>query len=306
MKMRYERMALLVLLGLSLSACVDRGAPGGQNNANNNANTNSNSNTNSNTNSNSNNNQGECNSADDCVVALKYDECCACPRPASQADMAADPCLLPLGTEEIPDQCQVVCPAMPCEECRDAGRTVTCREGRCEWFEGHCDRDDDCVVGIWTDDCCTAAIPVTKDDIAQDQCLQYWPIQDGIIPQACQDKWDPQCAYVDCAPQPPWSRAVACQETEEGKMCELVPECESNDDCAVLIDMKACCPCPEAWPVAMKSHDPCLVASGEQAPSGCQPLDCPEMPCPACMDANAVCQDQQCVSVTFQENEAGR
>ncbi len=305
MKIKHVLISLVLFVAGSAGGCLDRSAPGLQNNANNNANTNSNGNSNGNSNVNSNsnsNNQGECRSADDCSLAIKYDDCCACPRPASQEDMDADPCLLPVGTEDIPEECQVICPAMPCEQCLDEGKTVTCREGRCEWFEGHCGRDEDCVLGIRTDNCCTAAMPVTKNDIHEDQCLTYWPIQYIQIPQSCYDQWDPMCEMVDCAPIEPWSRAVACQDDEGGKMCRFVPECDNRYDCAVLVDTRSCCPCPAPWPLSMKSHDPCLVDPGVPPPASCAPTNCPEMPCPSCNDVSVECQDHRCVSLEWYQD----
>ncbi len=288
----------VVLSGMVLMGCTDRSVPSGQNNSN--QNTNGNSNTNTNTNSN-NNNQADCRSDDDCVVAVKHDECCACPRPASPAEMAADPCLLLVGTENIPEECNVICPAIPCQECPDVGKTAACRDGRCEWFEGHCSKDEDCVVGIRTDDCCTSAMPVNKADIDRDECLTYWPIEGWNVPQSCYEQWDPVCEVIDCAPNPPRSRAVACKQEQDGNMCRYVDECATREDCAVLVDTKVCCPCPQPWPVSMKTHDPCLVEPGTTPPAGCAPTNCPEQPCPQCVEVDASCQDHQCVSLVWDE-----
>ena len=162
--------SLAGLLIATLAACGGRTLAGG------NTNTNTNGNTNANTNHNGNYSPGqECLSPADCRVARKWDACCSCPEAASEADLAEDPCLIPLEQSAVPEQCFVECPAVECPPCADVGRTVDCLSGQCAWKEGRCAEDNQCVAAIRVDNCCEQAFPATHADIAADPCLVYWP-----------------------------------------------------------------------------------------------------------------------------------
>lgn len=267
---------LLVFPALGCGGRTLTGVPGdGGTHSNNN---NVNNNLNNNVNNNNNNNAGECQSADDCSIATKWDQCCACPEPASAQDLARDPCLIPIEQSYIPPQCIVDCPAVECPPCPDWGKSLACLWGECEWAEGHCTRDTECIAAIRVDNCCQPAIPATHDDVDSDPCLVYWPIGWEGIPQECFDLWDPQCALIDCAPWPPASRAMECEQN----MCGYVPECERQDDCTLLVDHRQCCPCPEAWPSSMSDHDPCLLPKGAYPPGDCIPDACDGVMCEQC------------------------
>jgi hypothetical protein len=277
------------------SGCGGRTPTGAENTnqndqSNNNANTNNNSNTNTNQNTNT---GGECDSAQECLVARKWDECCSCPVVASQADLDADECLLPLEQSHVPEQCIVDCPAVPCPACSSDGWSPTCRQGECEWKEGRCTQNAECVVALPVDDCCLAAFPATSADIEADPCLVYWGPWAWDVPEQCLEQWDPQCDYIDCAPMGPASRAVECAEVG----CSYVDECESEDDCALLVNGRQCCPCPEAWPVSMVDHDPCLVFPGEQIPPDCRPPSCEGVACEQCPSDQIAACEGSCVTL---------
>lgn len=270
--------------GRSLTGIEGDGGTG----SNNNSNTNNNGNTNHN--NNNNNASGECLSADDCLVAMKWDECCSCPEPASASDLAADDCLIPLEQSHVPEHCIVACPAVLCPPCPDSGKSLACLQGRCDWNEGHCSRDTECIAAVRVDNCCQPAFPATHDDVAADPCLVYWPPWSQQIPQPCLDQWDPVCAVIDCAPNPPASRAMECSDN----VCDFIPECDGADDCTLLVDFRQCCPCPEAWPASMADHDPCLVRPGNQPPSSCIPPECFEVMCEQCPpDPTVECTAEQ-------------
>ncbi len=238
-----------------------------------------NGNGNLNTNANGNSAGDECQIAADCRVARKWDTCCSCPEAVSDADLAADPCLIPLEQSAVPDQCFIDCPAIACPICPDAGRTVDCLSGECAYREGRCADDTECVAAIRTDNCCEQAFPATHDDIAADPCLTYWPLSWQDIPQACWDAWPEYCDSVDCAPSGPSSRAMYC--ASDG--CAFGTECTTPSDCTLLIDHRACCSCPQSWPASMVGHDPCILPVGEIPPAGCMPEACDAVQCEQCL-----------------------
>ena len=263
--MRTHRSTLILILAVaSLAACGARTSLPGNNNQNN-------GNQNQNANQNHNANVGdECSAPQDCVVAWKQDDCCPCPVAASPEELAADPCLIPEGGV-TPDGCfPEACPAMPCLECPDVGRTATCESGLCIFKEGQCTGDTECITAVRVDNCCEQAFPATYADTLADPCLRPWPLSWSDIPQECQDRWDPECALIDCAPSAPRSRAVACGETG----CETVTECAAPVDCALMVNTRQCCPCAEGYPASMAGHDPCIVPEGTTPPEGCRPAGC--------------------------------
>lgn len=260
----------------------------------NNHNTNQNANTNQNHNQNNNNIPGECQTADDCLPALKWDQCCACPVSASQDDLEADPCLIPLLQSHIPDECIVDCPAVECPPCASHSWTAACTNGTCTWQQGRCTQNTDCVIALPVHDCCLAAYPATHDDIDEDPCLLYWSQWSYEVPETCQEQWRPECASFDCAPSGPPTRGVQCGT--DG--CQYVEECNTVEDCALLLDTRQCCPCPQAWPAFMATHDPCLIHPGEQTPVGCPPAYCDTVLCEPCpSDMIMECQGTRCISV---------
>jgi hypothetical protein len=160
---------------------------------------------------------------------------------------------------------------------------------------GICISDDQCAVAVRTDSCCEAAYPEKVWNIASNLCVEYWfNYGYAAVPQQCRDKWDPQCAYIDCMPAPPPSRVARCDRGA----CEFAIECVDPTDCTVAIDTRSCCPCPTVVPAALLDVDPCLVKYPQAgpAPTGCAPQACPAMPCPVCGPVAALCMAQTCES----------
>ncbi|MBI5480294.1 MAG: hypothetical protein HY906_15625 [Deltaproteobacteria bacterium] len=158
-----------------------------------------------------------------------------------------------------------------------------------------CTVDTECAVAVRTDNCCQAAYPELVSAIAADPCLELWSAYGSLsIPRQCLDKWDPQCAVIDCMPAPPPSRVARCDRGA----CEFAIECVDPTDCTVAIDTRSCCPCPTVVPAQLLDVDRCLVKYPQTgpAPSGCAPQACPAMPCPACPPVAAMCMTQTCES----------
>jgi hypothetical protein len=158
-----------------------------------------------------------------------------------------------------------------------------------------CTADDQCVVAIRTDNCCEAAYPELSWNVDPTRCVELWSASASTsIPKPCLDRWDPQCAYVDCMPAPPPSRVARC---DTGR-CEFALECNGAADCTVATNPRECCPCPMVVPARLLEDDPCLVPypNGAPPPSSCYPQACPAMPCPTCPIVAAACVAQTCES----------
>ncbi len=265
---RTMNMSLAVLLIVTLAACGSRTLGGGNDNTNNNDNTNLNP-------------GDECQTGEDCRVARKWDVCCSCTEAVSDADLAADPCLIPLEQSSVPDQCFIGCPEMECPLCPELGRTVDCLSGECGWKEGRCTDDVECVAAIRVDSCCQQAFAATHDDIAADPCLTYWPHYWEEIPAQCWDAWPAWCDDMDCADAPPPSRAMYC--ASDG--CAYGSECSTPNDCTLMVNHRSCCGCPAVWPAAMVGHDPCVLPVGETPPLSCFPEACLGVQCEQCPES---------------------
>lgn len=163
---------------------------------------------------------------------------------------------------------------------------------------GPCTDDDECVAAIRTDNCCEVGYAELRRRVESDLCLEFWPYAWSNVPQECLDRWDPECAFIDCMPAPPQWRNAVC--TRSG--CVLAPECSRPSDCELAMNMTLCCPCPEAVPAGFADLHPCFVPhpQGGTVPQDCYPQACPAMPCPQCpSNAPPQCNQEQ---VCWNEN----
>jgi hypothetical protein len=304
MRLPFPRSALYRVLyhgialtaGLALAACGGRTAfypgDGGGVNGNGNGNTNANANANANANTNTNTN-GACDHDSECHIAWQADRCCSCPEPVSSADLAADPCLIPIAQSAMPTECQVDCPGIDCAECPPNPGAVTCDEGegQCVWDEDlRCQGDEQCLLGVRVDDCCTQAFGASRALLEAEPCVVPWPPAE--IPGVCRDRWEQNCDFLNCTWSGPPSRNTICDDGS----CEPVPECSQPDDCAIAVNGRQCCACPEAWPRQMLGHDECLVRPGEPVPPHCPMMSC-LADCGPCPEVTSTCQSQLCTTV---------
>ena len=163
------------------------------------------------------------------------------------------------------------------------------------FYNPACTKDDNCRVAVRTDNCCEAAYPEKIWIIDFDPCLEYWSAYGAVsIPQECLDAWDPQCAYIRCAPGSPPSRAARCNQGT----CEFATECATPADCVLVMDTRKCCPCPEVVPRGLYVVDPCLLAyPNSVGPTDCEPTACPAVPCELCQVPAINCLQQVCEGI---------
>jgi len=241
-------------------------------------------------NSNSNVTTG-CAEPGDCLAAVWADQCCGCPVPATRSQVEAEACLVSVYQSFIPPECEVYCDDVDCPPCVHWDDPVTCAGDQCVWNEGGCNGDDDCLLVIQVNDCCTQAFPMSLNDIFSDPCLVFWPPTDEISP-TCRAQWDADCDLLNCTWSPPDTRNAVCSATG----CDLAPECANAQDCTLALSGRECCPCPRAWPATMIGRDPCLVLAGTPIPPDCPTHDC-LMDCGPCPpEARADCAASVCTT----------
>ncbi len=232
-----------------------------------------------------------CTEAGDCLVAYWADQCCPCPIPATAAQVEAEPCLVSIYQSYIPPECYVGCPDVDCPPCVNWDGPVTCAADQCVWNEGGCNVDDDCLLVIEVDECCTQAFAMSRNDISSDPCLVFWPPSDRIS-DTCRAQWETNCDLINCTWSPPDTRNAVCGSSG----CSLVSECGNAQDCALALNGRECCACPQAWPATMIGRDPCLVPAGTPVPAECPLHDCLG-DCGPCPDqVRADCQQNTCTT----------
>lgn len=133
--------------------------------------------------------------------------------------------------------------------------------------------NNDCVVAIRTDNCCTSAQPVRRSQLQADPCLvEVAPSlhrMQWVASPSCRAKWTENCELIDCISPPPASRIV---KPDANGVCRFVDECQSDSDCFVGSYNGVCCPCAEGFPLALKQHQ-CVSAIGQPTDPSCkQPL----------------------------------
>jgi len=138
--------------------------------------------------------------------------------------------------------------------------------------------DETCVVAIRTDNCCTSAQPLKASEVASDPCLELWPPTFPVA-EACTDRWDPECTRLDCMSAPPPTRVAIAVDGQ----CQFAEECDTDDDCLIAVNMRACCSCGDAYPKALLLLNPCLrPPSRSHVPEGCLD-DCSTVRCDGCV-----------------------
>ena len=124
-----------------------------------------------------------------------------------------------------------------------------------------CAPSKQCVVaGTEYMPCCNDGVPMFSSDLAQSADLVLYPFFG--FPE--------ECAEVDCWRDVPSRIATPIDDST----CGFTDECQSVDDCMMLVNSSLCCPCPMAFPKNLPKIDRCWVAPGEPAPLGCAPSAC--------------------------------
>jgi hypothetical protein len=140
----------------------------------------------------------------------------------------------------------------------------------------------ECVIAYRHDRCCPPPVPVRREELESDPCLEEWsPLSLGpSSPVACEF---PSCD-APCAPLEPESRVTGLGA--DGA-CRFEDECESEDDCAALNNTQACCNCPLAFPSAWIGRHECLVGGADFFPRYCR-KGCGSVVCGSCPPTGAL------------------
>ncbi|MBN2192921.1 MAG: hypothetical protein JW751_08895 [Polyangiaceae bacterium] len=140
-----------------------------------------------------------------------------------------------------------------------------------------CAPSTQCVVaGTRELPCCDPGVPILASDLAESEDLVLYPFFG--FPE--------ECELVECHQRVASRIATPIDEST----CGFADECQSVDDCMMLIDSSRCCPCPIAFPRTLPQFDRCWVAPGEPAPEGCAPSNCVDA-CNECPGHVLACEE---------------
>lgn len=235
-----------------------------------------------------------CESSDDCVAAVRLDQCCSCYEAVTMAEVVADPCLVTGPPTQLPE-CAADCSDVDCDECPPLGPALCAPDGDCfiALTGGVCDGNiapgglgEPCNASVDCEDnsdatmCGPMAIPF-GEDVSAPFCTHY-----------CAD--DADCGPMGfCFPAGYSSTCIplGCEDT-------YAPLCTPSNTCTLATDWYQCCPCPVPATQVEIALDPCLVEGDEKPddlPLECQ-LDCFVM-CEQCSPPDPPsCNDGVCES----------
>ena len=151
----------------------------------------------------------QCTEDEQCVVAIRTDNCCEAAYPELRTTVQADPCLTrwPIQWDRVPQTCMDAwdpeCDYIDCMPAPPQWRTAGCNQGGC-MLRPECESASDCTLALDTRKCCPCPEAVPPLLIAQDPC--FVSPQGGNAPQwcyptacpempceACRDNDPPQC-----------------------------------------------------------------------------------------------------------------
>jgi hypothetical protein len=167
--------------------------------------------------------------ADDCLLAIRVDECCQPAMPATRQQVAADPCLVPYPPRDRDTQ---HCPDLMLEICDCSWRAIRptsylvelASDGQC-YFVGECETAADCTVARdFTLSCCACPSVFPRPYVAQQACVVGGPAEDPgddcmeICPDSC----------GECGPSPVDSDGeYECVHEEDGlNTCQACLDCD--------------------------------------------------------------------------------
>jgi hypothetical protein len=158
--------------------------------------------------------------------------------------------------------------------------------------------DEDCIIAIRTDICCSSPFVISRHEMDEDPCIQKYDSSEPPPAECLAARRPPSCRYLDCEFQPPLTRIVG---RGSGGMCQFLSECETDDDCVWALDARECCGCPAYYPRSLLATDRCLAALEPGSSS-----DCPESLCASIRCAPPTCPPQtgKCTA-NYLQAEAG-
>lgn len=138
--------------------------------------------------------EGQCTEDEQCVTAIRTDNCCEQAFPATVADVEADPCLTywPMYWYDIPEECMQrwdpVCALIDCAPSPPTSRAVTCGSDGCG-FVPECQTPQDCRLMTNYRECCPCPTAWPASMAGHDPCVVPLgtTVPVGCMPEACAD-----------------------------------------------------------------------------------------------------------------------
>jgi hypothetical protein len=148
--------------------------------------------------------------------------------------------------------------------------------------------DEDCIVAIRTDICCSNPFVISRHEMDEDPCIQDYYSSAPAPAECLAARQPPSCMYVDCEFQPPLTRIVG---RGPSGTCQFLSECETDDDCVWAVDARICCGCPAYYPRSFLATDRCLAALEPGSSSDCPESLCASVRCvmPTCPSQTGEC-----------------
>lgn len=144
--------------------------------------------------------------------------------------------------------------------------------------------DDPCLVAGASDlPCCSDGVPIRSSDLVAAEDLIVYPMFG--YPEGCE--------LVDCWQHLSSRISEPIDPSDGASTCQFADECETPEDCVMLINSSDCCGCAvQAVPKALPTIalDPCWIPVGAAVPEECAPTDCTDVICGECTERTLACE----------------
>lgn len=156
--------------------------------------------------------------APQCVIAIRTDNCCVAPVPATMAQVQQDPCLVsyPASAASITAACKKkmpkMCEVVDCDSPPPPSRLVQVTPGGgCGWMN-ECRVDSDCAPARDARQCCGCGAGYPVSLVSREPCLHDMRLNHPA-PSHCTPKG---CDGVKCKPCPGVSKATCLASSVKG------------------------------------------------------------------------------------------
>lgn len=269
---------------------------------------------------------------DECVAAIRVDQCCAQAQPVPRSELEADGCLVlfPSGLRatELPD-CPgydpEACAAVDCDGPSAPSRLVRADGGGACQFVDECETVEDCVQGLDFGTCCDCPAPMPRALVEDDECLAAVGSSDRPTCADCSNVLCEQCPELDTtlactvpvdglsrcvwATQAPSSSGCSAESTCRDDLACYTPgeiycagpapppdECETDNDCdgdaLFICEPVGHCGATECVPGCLRD-DECPESEVCSDRHRCEPPSCAANG--TCASPNFACQSGACV-----------
>jgi hypothetical protein len=159
-----------------------------------------------------------------CAIGIRVDNCCTVPQAVTEAELAADLCLVRWPVRSVPKACAErmpkVCETVDCAMAAPPSRVTAKRpDGSCA-FANECETAADCAVAYNARVCCGCGSVWPASVVAADPCLDaQGPANSSWPPQTCKEACLAQLLCEPCPSAWPEPRCVSDPEPGALAIC---------------------------------------------------------------------------------------